>query len=64
MVIILGLVTLLMIVGTSQRALVPGRLQAAAEMSYEFVANTVTSTAGQEEMRLFPFVFRLLLCVL
>ncbi len=64
MVIILGLVSLLMIVGTSKRSLVPGRLQAAAEMSYEFVADTVRSSAGQEGMRFFPLVFSLFMFVL
>ncbi len=64
MVIILGLVSLLMIVGTARRSLVPGRLQAAAEMSYEFVANTVRGSAGQEGMRFFPFVFSLFMFVL
>ncbi len=64
MVIILGLVTLLMVVGTSRRSLVPGRLQAAAEMSYEFVADTVRGSAGQEGMRFFPFVFSLFMFVL
>ncbi len=64
MLIILGAVSLLMIVGTSKRSLVPGRLQAAAEMSYEFVADTVRGTAGQEGMRFFPFVFSLFMFVL
>ncbi len=64
MVIILGLVSLLMIYGTSRRSLVPGRLQAAAEMSYEFVADTVRGTAGNEGMRFFPFVFSLFMFVL
>ena len=64
MVIILGLVTLLMVYGTSRRSLVPGRLQAAAEMSYEFVADTVRTTAGNEGMRFFPFVFSLFMFVL
>ncbi|UDL96339.1 MULTISPECIES: F0F1 ATP synthase subunit A [Lichenihabitans] len=64
MVIILGLVTILMIVGTSRRSMVPGRLQAAAEMSYEFVADTVRGTAGEEGMRFFPFVFSLFMFVL
>ena len=64
MVIILGLVSLLMIAGTARRSLVPGRLQAAAEMSYEFVANTVRGSAGQEGMRFFPFVFSLFMFVL
>jgi F-type H+-transporting ATPase subunit a len=64
MVIILGLVALLMIIGTSRRQMVPGRLQAAAEMSYEFVANTVRGSAGEEGMRFFPFVFSLFMFVL
>jgi len=64
MFIILGLVSMLMIYGTSKRSLVPGRLQAAAEMSYEFVADTVRGTAGQEGMRFFPFVFSLFMFVL
>ncbi len=64
MVIILALVSLLMLAGTSRRSMVPGRLQAAAEMSYEFIANTVRGTAGQEGMRFFPFVFSLFMFVL
>ena len=36
-----------------------GRFQALAEMLYEFVANTVRSTAGNEGMKFFPFVFSL-----
>jgi F-type H+-transporting ATPase subunit a len=64
MVIILGLVSLLMIYGTSRRSMVPGRLQAAAEMSYEFVANMVRGSAGNEGMRFFPFVFSLFMFVL
>ena len=64
MFIILAAVSLLMIYGTSKRSLVPGRLQAAAEMSYEFVADTVRTTAGDEGMRFFPFVFSLFMFVL
>ncbi len=64
MVVILALVSLLMIAGTARRSMVPGRLQAAAEMSYEFVADTVRSSAGNEGMRFFPFVFSLFMFVL
>ncbi len=64
MFIILALVSLLMVYGTSKRSLVPGRLQAAAEISYEFVADTVRSTAGNDGMRFFPFVFSLFMFVL
>jgi F-type H+-transporting ATPase subunit a len=63
MLIILGLVSLLMLVGTSKRSMVPGRLQAAAEMSYEFVANTVRGTAGNEGMQFLPLVFSLFMFV-
>jgi F-type H+-transporting ATPase subunit a len=64
MVVIVGLITLLMIVGTSGRALVPGRWQSLAEMSYEFVASTIRLTAGNDGMRFFPFVFSLFMFVL
>ncbi len=42
----------------------PGRLQSAAELTYEFVANTVRSTAGAEGMKFFPFVFTLFMFIL
>jgi F-type H+-transporting ATPase subunit a len=64
MVVIVGLISLLMIAGTSQRALVPGRWQSLAEMSYEFVASTVRLAAGNDGMRFFPFVFSLFMFVL
>ena len=64
MFIIVILVSALLIAGTAPRAVVPGRLQSIAEMSYEFVANTVRSTAGNEGMKFFPFVFTLFMFVL
>jgi F-type H+-transporting ATPase subunit a len=57
-------ITLLLVGGTSRRSLVPGRLQSVAEMSYEFVADMLRSTAGTEGMRFFPFVFSLFMFVL
>jgi F-type H+-transporting ATPase subunit a len=64
MFIIVGLVSTLLIGATMPRAVVPGRLQSIAEISYEFVANTVRSSAGTEGMRFFPFVFTLFMFVL
>jgi F-type H+-transporting ATPase subunit a len=58
--IILGLTWL----ATTSRSLVPGRVQSLAEMTYEFVANTVRSTAGNDGMRFFPLVFSLFTFVL
>src|SRR5919201_2540239 len=57
-------IALLLIGGTSRRSLVPGRLQSFAEMSYEFVADTIRSTAGNEGMRFFPFVLTIFMFVL
>ena len=47
MIIVFG-VSVLMIGASAPRAVVPGRLQSIAELSYEFVANTVRSSAGTE----------------
>jgi F-type H+-transporting ATPase subunit a len=58
------LIALLLIGGTRRRALVPGRLQSLAEISYEFIATTLRSNAGAEGMRFFPFVFSLFMFVL
>jgi F-type H+-transporting ATPase subunit a len=54
----------LLVAGSSKRALVPGRLQSIAELSYEFVADTINNTAGKEGMRFFPLVFTLFMFVL
>jgi F-type H+-transporting ATPase subunit a len=52
-----ALISLLMIGGSAKRQLVPGRIQSVAELCYEFVADTVRSTAGKEGMKFFPLVF-------
>jgi len=64
MFIVVAGITLLMIGASARRAVVPGRLQSIAEMSYEFVADTVRSSAGTEGMKFFPFVFSLFMFIL
>jgi F-type H+-transporting ATPase subunit a len=64
MLVIVAVVSLLLIGGTARRAVIPGRLQSIAELSYEFVANTVQASAGTEGMKFFPFVFTLFMFVL
>lgn len=64
MFIIVILVSAISIGATTSRAVVPGRLQSLVEMTYEFVANTVRSSAGTEGMKFFPFVFTLFMFVL
>ena len=49
---------------TSNRALVPTRMQSIAEMSYEFVASMLRDAAGTQGMKFFPFVFSLFMFVL
>jgi len=48
----------------SKRALVPGRSQSVAEMLYEFVAGMIRSTAGDDGLKFFPFVFTLFAFIL
>src|SRR5262245_7433252 len=64
MLIGLSLILFLMLGATRSRALVPGRLQSVAEMSYEFVASTLRTTAGTEGMKFFPLVFSLFMFIL
>jgi F-type H+-transporting ATPase subunit a len=64
MLIALVIITALMLLPTRQGALVPSRLQSLAEMSYEFVADTIRSSAGNEGMKFFPFVFSIFMFIL
>jgi F-type H+-transporting ATPase subunit a len=64
MVIAVLVIALLLVGATSGRSLVPGRMQSLAELSYEFVATTIRSTAGSEGMKFFPLVFSLFMFIL
>jgi F-type H+-transporting ATPase subunit a len=64
MVIAVALVTAFTTFSMSGRALVPGRWQSVAEMTYEFVASMVRDNVGTDGMRYFPFVFTTFMFVL
>ena len=64
MFLAVAVISLLMIGGSAGRQLVPGRIQSMAELSYEFVANTVRSSAGSEGMKFFPLVFSLFMFIM
>jgi F-type H+-transporting ATPase subunit a len=64
MTIAVVLITSLLVFGTRRGALVPGRVQSIAEMSYEFVADMVETNAGHGAEPYFPFVFTLFMFVL
>jgi F-type H+-transporting ATPase subunit a len=57
-------VAALMIGATRRREVVPGRMQSIAELTYEFVADTLKSSAGNEGMKFFPLVFSLFTFIL
>ena len=64
MVIAAVLATLLLVVGTRHKAMVPGRLQSIAELSFEFIANMVNENVGAAGRPYIPFVFTLFMFVL
>jgi F-type H+-transporting ATPase subunit a len=63
LIAVLGIM-FLMVGLTHAKALVPGRLQSLAEISYEFVADTLRSATGEAGMKFFPFVFTIFMFVL
>src|SRR5665647_196325 len=64
MFLAVAVISLLMIGGSAGRQLVPGRIQSIAELSYEFVASTIRSTAGSEGMKFFPLIFSLFMFIM
>src|SRR5712672_130619 len=58
-----AIVSLMKNAGSAGRQLVPGRIQSMAELSYEFVASTIRSTAGAEGMKFFPLIFSLFMFI-
>jgi len=63
MLLSVAVISLVMIGGTAKRQLVPDRIQSLAELSYEFVASMIRSTAGSEGMKFFPLVFSLFMFI-
>ncbi len=64
MVLALSLISFFLISAMRQGALVPGRMQSLAELTYKFVHDTVRENVGEEGMHFFPFVFALFIFVL
>lgn len=64
MVIAIAAATLLLTLGMRGRAMVPGRLQSIAEISYEFIANMIRDNAGSGGKPYFPFLFTVFFFIL
>lgn len=57
-------ITLLLVVGTRGRAIVPSRAQSIAELAYGFVHKMVEDVAGKDGLKFFPYIFTLFLFIL
>jgi len=64
MLLTVASVTLFLTLSMRGRALVPGRWQSMAELSYEFIAGLLRDNVGSEGRRFFPFVFTLFMFIL
>jgi F-type H+-transporting ATPase subunit a len=57
-------VVLMFVLGTRGRAIVPGRSQSVAELTYGFVFKMVEDVTGKEAVKFFPYIFTLFLFIL
>ena len=64
MFIAIAAVTVFFLGGMRRGAMVPGRWQSMAELSYEFIAKLIRETVGSDGRRYFPFVFTLFMFIL
>src|SRR5580693_7286346 len=64
MMIAVVLATVVFVFGMSRKAMVPGRLQATAELGYEFIAGMVRDNVGNAGKKYFPFVLTLFIFIL
>lgn len=64
MVIAVLSISAMMLLGMRRGALVPGRLQSVSELCYEFVANLIRDTIGNEGRRYFPLIFTVFMFIL
>ena len=64
MIIAILAASAMMVLSVRKRALVPGRWQLLAELSYGFIAKMLSDTVGKEGKPYFPFVFTLFIFVL
>lgn len=57
-------VSLLLVVGTRGRAVIPTRTQSVAEMAYGFIYKMIEDVSGKDAVRFFPYIFTLFMFVL
>ena len=57
-------VTLLLVVGTRGRAVVPSRTQSVAELAYGFIYKMVEDVSGKDGVKYFPYIMTLFMFIL
>ncbi len=63
MAIAVLVITLLLVVGTRGRAIVPSRAQSVAELAYGFVHKMIEDIAGKEGLKYFPYIMTVFMFV-
>lgn len=63
MLLAVAAATLLLVVGTRGRAIVPTRIQSIAELTYGFVHKMVEDVAGKDALKFFPYIFTLFIFI-
>ena len=64
MTIAVVVATVFLVLGMRRSDIVPGRWQAAVELSYDFIAGLLRDTVGAEGRKYFPIIFTLFMFVL
>lgn len=64
MLLTVASITVFLVMGMRRRALVPGRWQSMAELTYGFIANVLRDTIGPAGRPYFPFVFTVFMFIL
>jgi F-type H+-transporting ATPase subunit a len=54
----------LLVLGSSRRAIVPGRAQSVAELTYGFIYKMVEDVAGKDAVKFFPYIMTLFIFIL
>jgi len=56
-------ITLLLVVGTRRRAIIPSRTQSVAELGYGFIYKMVEDVAGKDGVKFFPYIMTLFMFI-
>ena len=64
MIAILVLLNVFLILATRKKAIIPGKLQSIAEISYEMIHNTTKDNLGKDGTKFFPLVYSLFMFIL